>query len=508
MRFSRVALFGLLFVASSAWAQKVVVLELDGDPNNKLHNQIENALRKAGVVELISLEKYKENAAKKKLKGGAAMTAVGVTRTAKLMRIDAAVAGDVTPTSYKVVIYDSLGQELWTKSLPLKRGLLSEDFANKLARAIAAAGDQGASHGTTPTDTDSGSSGSGSTSTSTGDTGASTGTSSTVGEGLDLSDTGTTASTPPARTGPSDSAGHVDDPSRDTDLDNEAKKNEHRVGPPLIRAWLAGTTTWRAQCLRPGPRTMANCKAYDSITPKPLGIVIDFTASVPYLGLLANAELFPLANFDNRILQGFGVVGHFGYGASVTKIVEASDQGNSPEKRINSTDVGWAAQLVWRYHFAMGLGTPQAVGYAGVRGGVQGRSFNIDPEAGVSLPSSQRVLFGAIGLDVSVPIIRYFKVDASFTYFINPKVGPDQILGYGNAADDTGGVVSRGLSFEGGFSGEIWGPLGWLFRVRYFSFGDQYFGQGRKWTVCNDSQCGGIAEESYTSLVWGVSGSF
>jgi hypothetical protein len=29
---------------------------------------------------------------------------------------------------------------------------------------------------------------------------------------------------------------------------------------PIFRVWLAGTTTWRSQCLRPG---VTNCKEYD-----------------------------------------------------------------------------------------------------------------------------------------------------------------------------------------------------------------------------------------------------
>ncbi len=499
MHFARVAWLTLLLAASSAWAQKVVVLELDGDNGNRLRAQIEAALRKAGAVDVVSIEKYKENAAKKRLKGGAAMTPVGVTRTAKVMKLDAAVAGEVTASTYKVVIYDALGQELWTKSLPVKRGLLSDDFSIKLARAIAAAADQGAARANvTPEDP-----GTASPPATTKEPVA-----TTEPEGLDLTDTGPTPVTPKPN-------GHVggtstvsEDPARDADLDVENVQKKTHVGPPIFRAWVAGTTTWRAQCLRPGPPTMTSCKAYDSLTPKPLGIQIDFTASVPYLGVMANAELFPLANFDNRVLQGFGVIGNVGYGASVTKIVEASDQGTSPEKRINSTDIMWTAQLAWRFHFASGLGSPQPTGYVGVRGGVQGRSFNIDPNAGVSLPSSQRYLFGAIGADVSVPIIKYLRVEGGFSYFVSPKVGPDQISGYGNANDSTGGVVSTGFGFEAGLGGELWGPLGYQVRAKYNSFHDQYFGGGRKWTICNETQCGGVAEESYTSILWGVTGSF
>ena len=504
MRFARVALVGLVLVASSAWAQKVVVLELDGDSGNKLHAQIESALRRAGAVEVLSIEKYKENAAKKKLKGGAAMTPAGVARTAKLMKIDAAVTGEVTATTYKVVIYDALGQELWTKSLPVKKGLLTDDFAVKLARAIAAAAEQGIARASvTPID-DPGPS-----------TTTSSGSDSPEVEGIDLTDTGPSSGrvdSSSGRTGGSAVVTPPDDPARDTDLDAESSAKKHYPpGPPLFRVLVAGTTTWRAQCLRPG---VTNCKEYDALNPKPLGIQIDFTASVPYLGLTANAEIFPLARMNSRWVQGLGLLANISYGASVTKIIEASDQGTAPEKRINSTDIGWTTQLAYRVHFNTGMGDPQPVSYAGLRGGLQGRTFNIDPNAGVSLPSSQRFLFPALGADVSIGILKYLRVELSFSYFINPKVGPDQIVGYGNATDITGGVVSRGLGIEGGLAGELWGPIGWQVRARYVSFADQYYGGGTKWTVCRDAtatapaQCGGAAEESYTSLLWGLTASY
>lgn len=501
MVFARVALAAVLLSASPALAQKVIVLELDGDAGNRLRAQIESALRRGAAVEVLSLEKYKENAAKKKLNGGAAMTPVGVSRTAKLMKIDAAVAGEVTATTYKVVIYDALGAELWTKSLPVKRGLLTDDFAVKLSRAIAAAAEQGAARANV---TPGGGDESGSTSSNAEPTMVLPPPKSKVietdADGIDL-----TAAQPPPR----DTRESVrDDLARDTDLDTEGQRTDSDTAPPIFRAWVAGTTTWRAQCLRPGPATMKSCKDYDSITPKPLGIQIDFTASVPYLGVMANVELFPLATLHNRFAQGFGVLGQIAYGASVTKIVEASDQGTSPEKRINSTDISWVAQLAWRFHFTTGLGKPQPVSYIGVRGGLQARSFNIDPNAGVSLPSSQRTLFGAVGLDASVSIVKQLRVEATFAYFISPAVGPDQIQGYGNANDGTGGVQSSGYGFEAGLAGEIYGPLGYQVRVRHQGFHDQYYGQGTKWQVCNDAQCGGIAEESYTSLLWGLTASF
>ena len=70
------------------------------------------------------------------------------------------------------------------------------------------------------------------------------------------------------------------------------QRRRRRLPVPIFRVWLAGTTTWRSQCLRPG---VTNCKEYDLAQTPPTGISIDFTATVPYLGLSLNADVFPLA---------------------------------------------------------------------------------------------------------------------------------------------------------------------------------------------------------------------
>ncbi len=469
----------VVLLAAPAFAQKVVILELDGDPQGKLRSQIEAAVRSAAVVELIPLKAFKDAAAKKKLKGAAAMTPVGVTRASKLIPLDAAVGGEVSEGTYKVLIYDRAGEQLWTKELPVKKGLLSEDFAGKLARAIAAAAEQGAARATaTPPPED-------------------TGGGEEVSGGLDL--------TQP------DSGGDVKPEDRDADLeDPNRKKKQAQVPVKLFRVGLAGTTTWRSQCLRPG---VPFCKDYELAATPPTGISIDFTATVPYLGLLVFADVFPLARFDNLILQGFGVLLEFMYGQSQTRIVEETPQGQGPDKIVRSDDIGFSAQLAWRYHFQLGYGDPQPVGWAGLRGGLVSRAFMIDPEAATSLPSSQRVYptgigFPAVGLDVAVPLNSFLRVEGTLQYFFNPRPADEQILGYGNLADPTGGATATGLGLELGATGTIWGPIGYVVRWRYMGFTDRYYGQGQKWTVCNEQQCGGVGEESFHSIIWGITASY
>jgi hypothetical protein len=508
------ALF-VVFASLSASAQKVVVLEIDGDPQGKLRTQIEAALREAAVVEVVPLKAFRDAAAKKKLKGAAAMTPVGVARAARVIKLDAAVGGEVANSSYKVLIYDRYGGQLWTKELAVKKGALSDDFAGKLARAIAAAGEQGAAK------TPPGSGEVGGGDPAGGDTGG--------GETGDSGGGDTGAGDPNAGTG-----GTSPD-ERDTDLEDPNKKKiSPRVPVKLVRAWLTGSTTWRSQCLRPG---VTNCKEYDLAQTPPAGISIDFTASVPYLGLTLNAEIFPLALLDNgqisgpifAIVQGFGVMVGFGYGQSQTRIVEESQQGQGTDKTVKSDDIAFSLQGTWRYHFQMGLSLAELggqasiseknrwaakpLGWVGVRGGLMSRSFLIDPEAGTSLPSSDRVFptgigFAVMGLDAAVPIFPFLRFEFGLTYFANPRPAAEQIVGYGNLNDPTGGAVASGFGVEAGVAGEIIGPLGYMIRWRSMNFVDRYYGQGQKWTVCNEVQCGGVGEESFQTIIWGVTGSF
>lgn len=538
----------LVLTASPALAQKfrVVVLEIDGDQNNKLRNQIEATLVKADTVEVVSLDEFRAAAAKKKLNGAAAMTVIGIKRVGKQLKLDAAVSGEVGE-KYKVLIYDRVGADLWTKELAVKKGLLSDDFAQKLARAIAAAAEQGAAknpdsagggddEGTGSSDTGS-TTGTG-TATNTGSgtstsTGTASGSATDGSKDVEIDLTGPEPAKPvgtrtasgrtiitPGSTGDQGNSsggsatGGPDD--RDADLDLESFRRKKRVAPRTVTFSIAGTTTWRTQCLRPGSEQIASCADWDRLAEaqQPIGTTVTFTPQVPYLGFMATLDLFPLASFDNRIVNGFGLLGSFMYGSSVTTISERNMQGMTEDKRVSSADLGWSVQAAWRFHFAMGLGEPQGIGYAGLRAGFQSRNFNIDPEAGVPLPSSQRVAptgfgFPVVGLDVAIPIVRFFRLELGGSIFIGPRPAPEQVIGFGNLMDDTGGAISNGWGLDAGGSGDIMalGPLmlGWTLKARYLSFFDRYYGQGQKWTVCNETQCGGLGEESYLSVTWGVS---
>ena len=91
---------------------------------------------------------------------------------------------------------------------------------------------------------------------------------------------------------------------------------------------------------------------------------------------------------------------------------------------------------------------------------------------------------------------------------MNPKPSPEQIIGYGNLNDPTGGATAFGFGIEAAVAGQIWGPIGYTVRWRMTSYKDTYYGQGQKWTICNDTQCGGVGEETYHSLIFGLTASY
>ena len=194
MRALPLALSLAVVLSSPALAQKyrVVVLEIDGDQNNKLRNQIEATLLKADSVEVVALDEFRAAAAKKKLNGAAAMTIIGIKRVGKQLKIDAAVTGEVGD-KYKVLIYDRVGNDLWTKELAVKKGLLSDDFAQKLARAITAAAEQGAAKNPDSAD--------GAEGTGGGDTGSGTTGGGDTGSGPEIDLTGGGSDTGSGNTG-------------------------------------------------------------------------------------------------------------------------------------------------------------------------------------------------------------------------------------------------------------------------------------------------------------------
>lgn len=242
---------------------------------------------------------------------------------------------------------------------------------------------------------------------------------------------------------------------------------------------------------------------------RPSGTIVNFTAQAPYLGGQLSGELFPLALLKrvSPFVQGIGITGSLNFGSSATVVRKETAAGPGPETTAQSVELGWSAGLAYRYYYAFGLGPEKSNGYVGLRADFRNHRFTVDAEGESEVPGTFR-LFPSVGLDVSFPLMRYLRLEASGSYFVNPAPGPDEIYGYGDANHPTGGGVGAGFTAEGGIAGDIWGPIGYQGRVRVSSYKDRFYGKGNKWTVCDDKQCGGAAEETYVIIMWGLTAAF
>ena len=92
--------------------------------------------------------------------------------------------------------------------------------------------------------------------------------------------------------------------------------------------------------------------------------------------------------------------------------------------------------------------------------------------------------------------MKLLRIEAGGLYFIAPTAGPDELVGYGQS------VTSNGWQAEGGIAGDVWGPLGYRIRVQYERYTDHFSGKGNLWPN------GGVAEETYTTIFWGLTASF
>ncbi|MBX5480379.1 MAG: hypothetical protein IRZ16_00820 [Myxococcaceae bacterium] len=496
-----------------AFAQRAIVLQFEGDRRDTLRSQIVREVLDANEVELAALKDFTRAANRKGFKGKKVMTPAAVGAVARDLGVGVAVEGAVGRT-FLVRFLDANGTELWSKELPVKRGLISQKNAGRLARALAAAV-KAQSSATPPQE-------------------------SPPEESNE--ETQEEAPPPPEKEAPAGDAATTTLPTLDRsgpaqtpkererqlseenreshtitgedalraeegDQDLEAERGRRRrkrghVGPRLLRITLGGITTWRSYCSRPG---VTSCQAYDALPEdqRPAGDTVNFLAQVPYAGFGLELEFFPMASFDNAA-NGFGLSGAFSRGFSRTNVRVEPPSGEQPETEVVAIDDSWQILLHYRFHFGYGPERDPLVGYVGLRAGVGGRTFEVDPTARVPLPGSHR-RYPAAGLEASVPVLPFFRIEAAGMYFprlaegfnwVSPTAGLDELAAYGDKDDATGWMA------EGGVAGEVWGPLGYSVKIRLTHFEDHFTGSGNKWSD------GGAAEETYTGLFWAVTASF
>jgi hypothetical protein len=259
----------------------------------------------------------------------------------------------------------------------------------------------------------------------------------------------------------------------------EARPREGRVGPSLITVQLAGLTSWRSYCSRPG---VSSCTPSDSQN------TVDFKPGSPYPGVGVAVDLFPLVSFQSA-LSGLGLSASYGRGFSKTTVTVV---GGTNPSQLSSSDDALTVLAAYRYYFPLAILGEQLPAYAGLHAGLMLHNFNVDTAP--ALGSHRQFPLG--GVDASIPFLKFLRFEAAFNYYVSPKAGSDELARYGSS------VSSSGLGFEVGFGGELWGPVGYVLRFKHAQVTDQFSGAGSTW------QAGGTAQESYSGLTWGVTASF
>ncbi|HEX8375401.1 MAG TPA: hypothetical protein VF606_09500, partial [Geminicoccaceae bacterium] len=277
-----------------------------------------------------------------------------------------------------------------------------------------------------------------------------------------------------------------------------------RRSPPRVRVLLGAPVTWRKYCARPG---VGSCAEFDARLPEQqVGDISDFDSPAPYVGIAAEAEVFPLAHRPSP-LRGLGLTLGFQHSFARTTVQVSSPSGETPEREVYATDTAYGAMLAYRYFLDLGkIGAP-SWGYGGIRLGVLGRSFDLDERVESPLPVTHR-LYPAVGVDLSVPLVRVVRLEGSGQLFFRPN--PGQSVGDEDGSHlaevrDYGQVVSSlGWAAELGVAGDIWGPLGYSVRFRLEHYLDRFEGAGtrRGWTT------GGVAEDTFSSILAGVTASW
>jgi hypothetical protein len=513
-------------LAQKATKPRVVVLEVQGDRRDKLRAQLEAALKKTKQVQIVTLRQYEAAAGKEGLKGAEARTSEAVGRLAPGLQLDGVVAAKAG-RSLTLVVLGSKGEELWTKSVKLQKGKISASDARRLAAGIAitvakpppslmppeepATPTEPATPPATPTEP----------------------ATPPVAEPSKPPPPSTepvaepskppaepakpAPATPPVVATPKPSTETIEPPTPIGDeshtstqpFDEYATRAELEAKdpnryPPFFRVFVGGTTTFRNYCARPG---VGACSEFDSRPEEErVGDTIDFKSAVPYLGLVGQLELLPLARMQSPV-RGLGLVAGYHRGYSETRVKVTTPTGETPTRTVVATDSTLTGMLLYRFYFNMGTESRPRLGYAGVRGGLLGREFDVDEQARAPLTGSHR-LHPAAGLEFSVPLQNWFRIEGGGQFFIGPKAGTSLTADQGalelEVRDLGAEVSSSGWYAELGLAGSVWGPLGYSVRGRFTTVKDTFTGRGAR----SGWEQGGIAEEQHIDIVWGLTASY
>ncbi|WP_143195610.1 hypothetical protein [Archangium sp. Cb G35] len=547
-RWGVVLALALMLTSQAARAERVAVSALEGDKNNKLRAQVTGLLRKTRKVKVLPPAAWAMAAAKQKLRGPASVDPRAVARLAPKLKVDAVLTGSAgrTYSTFNARLLDETGREVWSGEFVLQRGLLPKYEAQKFTRAVLEAvktSNQPAPEppvaaqeapkppgpvvGATPEPQPA----------PVVEPPAPQPHAANQGEPEAMKPAPLMESAPPPAKGtasapraeatppapkpvlvpeskpePVPAWEELDEESHTylTELEGSGGGFPEEGGsasaagrmPPRVKVQLGAAVTWRRYCARPG--VMASCSEYDALPPEQqTGDISDFTSNAPYVGLAAEAEVFPLAHWPT-LVRGVGLTLGYQRSFARTTVQVSTPVGETPEREVYATDTAYGAMLAWRYFFDLGTQETPLWGHAGVRLGARGREFDVGERMETPLPVVHR-FYPAVGVDVSVPLMRAVRIEGSGQFFFQPTPGqslwgdPDGSL-VAEVRDYGDSVSSLGWAAELGVAGDLWGPFGYSVRFRLESYKDRFTGQGsrRGWTD------GGVAEESYSSILGGI----
>jgi len=476
----------VLITAQSASAQKIVVLDFKGDTRGRIRAQVEAKLRAEGAS-VIPLRKYRNEALLRGVAGARSGSAAAVAKMSRVLGLAGVVKGQVA-RGFHVVLLDASGKAALARDYAVSKRRLSDLDAGSLAASIVEALNAAPKPSPPAAQTQTPAMPRGTAESKPDPTGQ------TLPE-LDLSQELSKKGQPPTEKRLQEEAAESRVASEAGESERKPEPSAPRTvagGPKLLTLQLAGLSTWRRYCSRPG---VSRCQDYDSQSPaqRAPGDTVDFNASSPYFGISFGLDFFPLSRLtSNPWLAGIGLSASYARGFSNTNI---SLQGSGTAQAIKGADSAISLLAVYRFYFALSLSRSPLAGYVGLHGGLGLRSFTVGSAPGLPPLDTHRT-YPQIGIEASVPILSFLKVEAAGNYFLGPKVSQSDIVRYGTAAS------SKGFGFEVGLAGDIWGPLGYTARFKYASYTDAISGAGTSW------QNGGAAEESYSSIIWGVTASF
>ncbi|HYO52533.1 hypothetical protein [Archangium sp.] len=512
----------LMLISQAALAERVAVSALEGDKRNRLRAQVTAALRKTREVRVLPSAAWAKAAGKQGLRGPASVEPRAVARLAPKLKVDAVLTGSAgrTYSTFSARLIGRDGRELWAGEYPLARGLLPKKQARKFALAVAAVlkeANRPAPESSPPAP-------------------------GPVAESVSqqpapkaVEPSGPLEPEPPTQV---DASAPRPEPTprspeeKPVLVPEETRIRAPRVSevkpalawvewdelagsgggfpegasaggrlPPRVKVFLGAAVTWRNYCARPG---VTSCAEYDARPEEQkVGDIVDFTSNAPYAGIAVEAEVFPLSHWPT-LLRGVGLTLGYQRSFARTTVQVSSPVGETPEREVYATDTAYGAMLAYRYFFDLGKEEAPLWGHAGLRLGALGREFDVDEPADAPLPVVHR-FYPAVGLDVSVPLMRAVRIEGAGQLFLRPNPGQSlggdgdgsrvaQVRDYGES------VSSLGWAAELGVAGDIWGPLGYSARFRLEYYKDRFSGQGtrRGWTA------GGVAEDSYSSILAGL----